>query len=100
MRRNREPGTRNPLSCPLSKQRMMVCWLTLQILAASPVVKTVFMGTSNPSPAAGPVLVRFAEGSPQANWRIAIVRDVSRPEADIASDHPDRLTSWVCAAYP
>src|SRR5581483_7795036 len=48
MRRKREPGTRKPLSCPLSKQRMMVCWLTLQILAASPVVKTVFMGTSTP----------------------------------------------------
>src|SRR5438309_1313266 len=48
MRRNREPGTRNPLSCPLSKQRMMVCWLTLQILAASPVVKTVFMRSSIP----------------------------------------------------
>src|SRR5580692_9642896 len=45
MRRKRDPGTRNPLSCPLSKQRMMVCWLTLQILAASPVVKTVFMGS-------------------------------------------------------
>jgi hypothetical protein len=28
---------------------MMVCWLTLQILAASPVVKTVFMGTSTPA---------------------------------------------------
>src|SRR2546423_1879891 len=48
MRRNREPGTRNPLSCPLSKQRIMVCWLTLQILAASPVVKTVFMRSSIP----------------------------------------------------
>ena len=43
MRRKREPGTRKPLSWPLSKQRMMVCWLTLQILAASPVVTTVFM---------------------------------------------------------
>src|SRR5437879_8242845 len=43
MRRKREPGTRKPLSWPLSKQRMIVCWLTLQILAASPVVKTVFM---------------------------------------------------------
>src|SRR3981081_1232598 len=61
MRRKREPGTRNPLSCPLSKQRMIVCWLTLQILAASPVVKTVFMveyapfcelmGSLAPSPA-------------------------------------------------
>src|SRR5258708_5270495 len=49
MRRNLDPGTRKPLSCPLSKQRMMVCWLTLQILAASPVVKTVFMGTSIPT---------------------------------------------------
>jgi hypothetical protein len=28
---------------PLSKQRIIVCWLTLQILAASPVVKTVFV---------------------------------------------------------
>src|SRR5262244_3459175 len=43
MRRKREPGTRKPLSCPLSKQRMIVCWLTLQIFAASPVVKTVFV---------------------------------------------------------
>src|SRR5438105_1280232 len=43
MRRNREPGTRKPLSWPESKQRMIVCWLTLQILAASPVVNTVFM---------------------------------------------------------
>src|SRR2546423_628803 len=43
MRRNFDPGTRKPLSWPLSKQRMMVCWLTLQILAASPVVKTVFI---------------------------------------------------------
>src|SRR5262249_30053276 len=50
MRRNREPGTRKPLSCPLSKQRMMVCWLTLQILAASPVVKTVFMCFVHPLP--------------------------------------------------
>ena len=48
MRRNAEPGTRKPLSCPLSKQRMMVCWLTLQILAASPVVNTVFMRSSIP----------------------------------------------------
>src|SRR5215475_9287938 len=48
MRRKRDPGTRKPLSCPLSKQRMMVCWLTLQILAASPVVKTVFMRLSIP----------------------------------------------------
>jgi hypothetical protein len=39
MRRNRLPGTRNPLSRPLSKQRMMVCCETLQISAASPVVK-------------------------------------------------------------
>ena len=43
MRRNRLPGTRNPLSCPESKQRMIVCWLTLQIFAASPVVNTVFI---------------------------------------------------------
>src|SRR6516225_5181380 len=49
MRRNREPGTRNPLSCPESKQRMIVCWLTLHILAASPVVKTVFMVVCAPS---------------------------------------------------
>src|SRR5260370_9363667 len=48
MRRTREPGTRNPFSCPLSKQRIMVCWLTLQILAASPVVKTVFIRSSTP----------------------------------------------------
>ncbi len=41
MRRKRLPGTRNPLSCPLSKHRIIVCWLTLQILAASPVVNTV-----------------------------------------------------------
>ena len=45
MRRKRLPGTRKPLSCPESKQRMMVCWLTLQILAASPVVNTVFIFT-------------------------------------------------------
>ena len=32
----------------MSKQRMMVCWLTLQILAASPVVNTVFMRSSTP----------------------------------------------------
>ena len=43
MRRKRLPGTRNPLSEPLSKQRIIVCWLTLQILAASPVVNTVFV---------------------------------------------------------
>src|SRR6188474_425146 len=43
MRRNRLPGTRNPFNEPLSKQRIMVCWLTLQILAASPVVNTVFV---------------------------------------------------------
>src|SRR2546423_111306 len=43
MRRKRLPGTREPLSRPLSKQRMMVCWETLQMSAASPVVKTVFM---------------------------------------------------------
>ncbi len=46
MRRNLLPGTRNPLSCPLSKQRMMVCCETLQIFAASPVVNTVFMRAS------------------------------------------------------
>src|SRR5262249_52957791 len=56
MRRNRDPGTRNPLSCPLSKQRMMVCWETLQILAASPVVNTVFMGHP-PFAGAGPATV-------------------------------------------
>src|SRR5262245_52449502 len=50
MRRKRDPGTRKPLSCPLSKQRMMVCWLTLQILAASPVVNTVFMCFVHPLP--------------------------------------------------
>src|SRR5262249_8915008 len=56
MRRKRDPGTRNPFSWPLSKQRMIVCWLTLQILAASPVVKTVFMGSSTPyRPRAGPI---------------------------------------------
>ena len=43
MRRNLEPGTRKPLSRPASKQRMIVCWLTLQMPAASPVVNTVFM---------------------------------------------------------
>src|SRR5689334_1921992 len=46
MRRNLLPGTRNPLSCPLSKQRMMVCCETLQIFAASPVVNTVFIRAS------------------------------------------------------
>mgnify|MGYP004123416451 CR=1 FL=1 len=40
MRRNLDPGTLNPCSRPLSKQRMMVCWETLQIFAASPVVNT------------------------------------------------------------
>src|SRR5437588_7350565 len=53
MRRKREPGTRKPLSEPLSKQRMIVCWLTLQIFAASPVVNTVFvladMAANHPS---------------------------------------------------
>src|SRR3569623_164423 len=48
MRRNLEPGTRKPLSWPLSKQRMIVCWLTLQIIAASPVVNTVFMRSTIP----------------------------------------------------
>src|SRR5262245_7987839 len=48
MRRKRDPGTRNPFSWPLSKQRMMVCWETLQILAASPVVNTVFMRSCTP----------------------------------------------------
>jgi hypothetical protein len=43
MRRKRLPGTRKPFSVPLSKQRIMVCWLTLQIFAASPVVNTVFV---------------------------------------------------------
>src|SRR6478672_10439408 len=43
IRRNRLPGTRKPLSRPLSKQRMIVCCETLQISAASPVVNTVFM---------------------------------------------------------
>src|SRR5262245_6428295 len=46
MRRNLLPGTRNPLSCPLSKQRIMVCCETLQIFAASPVVNTVFIRAS------------------------------------------------------
>ena len=36
-------GHRKPLSCPLSKQRIMVCCETLQIFAASPVVNTVFI---------------------------------------------------------
>src|SRR5688500_9337794 len=49
MRRKRLPGTRKPLSRPLSKQRMMVCWETLQISAASPVVKTGFMVQSSRS---------------------------------------------------
>src|SRR5438105_1753098 len=53
MRRNLDPGTRKPLSEPLSKQRMIVCWLTLQIFAASPVVNTVFvladMAANHPS---------------------------------------------------
>jgi hypothetical protein len=34
----------------LSKQRMIVCWLTLQIFAASPVVKTVFVLIEPSSP--------------------------------------------------
>ena len=40
---HRLPGTRKPFNDPLSKQRIIVCWLTLQILAASPVVNTVFV---------------------------------------------------------
>src|SRR5262245_47748748 len=72
IRRNRDPGTRNPLSCPLSKQRIMVCWLTLQILAASPVVKTVFMGSSTPfwprHPTHVPLGTRTAEGSVPQVW--------------------------------
>ena len=43
MRRNFDPGTRKPFNWPESKQRIIVCWLTLQIFAASPVVNTVFM---------------------------------------------------------
>ena len=43
MRRKRLPGTRKPFRVPLSKQRIIVCWLTLQIFAASPVVNTVFV---------------------------------------------------------
>ena len=53
MRRNRLPGTRNPFSCPESKQRIMVCWETLQILAASPVVNTVFMFAASYHPLVG-----------------------------------------------
>jgi len=40
IRLNLDPGTRKPFSRPLSKQRITVCWLTLQIWATSPVVKT------------------------------------------------------------
>src|SRR5207237_4050524 len=58
---NRERGTRNPLSCPWSKQRMIVCWLTLQILAASPVVNTVFMGLSYPLTGRSPFRSREGE---------------------------------------
>src|SRR5438445_6104952 len=61
MRRKRDPGTRKPLSCPLSKQRMIVCWLTLQILAASPVVNTVFMGLSYPLTGRSPFRSREGE---------------------------------------
>ena len=35
---NAKTGTRKPFRLPLSKQRIIVCWLTLQIFAASPVV--------------------------------------------------------------
>jgi len=40
IRRNLLPGTRKPVSWPLSKQRMIVCWDKWHISAASPVVKT------------------------------------------------------------
>ena len=59
IRRKREPGTRNPLSWPESKQRMIVCWLTLQIFAASPVVKTVFI-VHNP----------FCDVLPHGSWAL------------------------------
>ena len=63
MRRNRLPGTRNPLSWPESKQRMIVCWLTLQILAASPVVNTVFIFAIPLSS----VKISWIQRSPRAN---------------------------------
>src|SRR3954447_3252026 len=97
MRRNRDPGTRNPLSCPESKQRMIVCWLTLQILAASPVVNTVFMvgyvplcrPRSRPgrSPPADPSLRSQREGAPTA-WPSSLIGPVSTPDAPGPSRKP------------
>ena len=60
MRRNLEPGTRKPPRRPASKQRMMVCWETLQISAASPVVKTSFKGMH---PADSPLEEEFGRGT-------------------------------------
>src|SRR5262249_55609419 len=82
MRRNREPGTRNPLSCPLSKQRIMVCWETLQILAASPVVKTVFMGSSTPSLA----LRQSHESGPPGFFP----KEGGKPKSSLILPHPFR----------
>jgi hypothetical protein len=57
---------------------MIVCWLTLHILAASPVVKTVFMVVSAPScvikdkvPPSGSLRSR---GNEEDNARLASLR--------------------------
>src|SRR5437870_11205189 len=104
MRRKRDPETRNPLSCPLSKQRIMVCWETLQILAASPVVKTVFMGTSTPSLAQGqshecgsPGFFPKEGGEPKSSL-------ICLYPAECRLVKPPRIPSrdwplWVCRAF-
>jgi hypothetical protein len=47
---------------------MMICWETLQIFAASPVVNTVFMRSSTPLLARGQVArVRFRGRPPAAD---------------------------------
>src|SRR4051794_22281773 len=95
IRRNREPGTRKPRSWPESKQRMIVCWLTLQIFAASPVVNTVFMveyvpfceliGSFAPSPNepwASPWLRQGPVNSLPARLSSLAYRPYDRPQKD------------------
>src|SRR5262245_21948936 len=60
---------------------MMVCWLTLQILAASPVVNTVFMRSSTPW---------LAASQPTREVRAAVPRDEAAAPTEII---PDRLHS-------
>src|SRR5262245_16637233 len=97
MRRKREPGTRKPLSCPLSKQRMMVCWLTLQILAASPVVNTVFIRLA-PAGSAG-----SHEGGPHALPSGKSDRTGTRPCAvanEISTGRRELAASCAVAKLP